>query len=408
MKDLLRAFEAKSPEIVFHWSDPETDAQAWCVINSLRGGAAGGGTRMHPNVTQREVLSLAKTMEIKFQVAGPDIGGGKSGIRFDPADPRKEDVLRRWYKALRPMLKSCYGTGGDMNVDELHEVIPMTAELGIDHPQEGVFQGHFQPSKEQKERSIGHLQRGVVLPLKSPELSPLPNGTYTVADMITGFGVGESIRHFCALFGEQAKGKRAIIQGWGNVASAAAWYLSEMGIHIVGIIDRAGGIISEDGLGKDQVRQLFLSKKGNQIDSPDLLPFDRVNELIWDVPADIFIPAAASRLITQEQLERMHASGVHIISSGANVPFADEEIFYGPIAEQADKQMSCIPDFISNCGMARVFAYLMQAETKVEEEAIFSDVSQIIYNALSKIRNEGNDPKRITERAYAQVLNELV
>jgi hypothetical protein len=50
----------------------------------------------------------------------------------------------------------------------------------------------------------------------------------------------------------------------------------------------------------------------------------------------------------------------------------------------------------------------MQAETKVEEEAIFSDVSQIIYNALSKIRNEGDDPKRITERAYAQVLNELV
>ena len=70
--------------------------------------------------------------------------------------------------------------------------------------------------------------------------------------------------------------------------------------------------------------------------------------------------------------------------------------------------MSCIPDFISNCGMARVFAYLMQAETKVEEEAIFSDVSQIIYNALSKIRNEAEDPKRITERAYAQVLNELI
>ena len=408
MKDLLRAFEAQSPEIVFHWSDPKTDAEAWCVINSLRGGAAGGGTRMHPNVSQREVLSLAKTMEIKFQVAGPHIGGGKSGIRFDPADPRKEEVLRRWYTALRPLLKSCYGTGGDMNVDELHEVIPITAELGIDHPQEGVFQGHFQPSNEQKERSIGNLQRGVVLPLKSPKLSPLPDGTYTVADMITGFGVGESIRHFCALFGEQTKGKRAIIQGWGNVASAAAWYLGEMGIEIVGIIDRAGGIIREGGLGQDQVRTLFLSKTGNQIDSPELLPFDQVNELIWDVPADIFIPAAASRLITREQLERMHASGVHIISSGANVPFADDEIFYGPIAEQADKQMSCIPDFISNCGMARVFAYLMQAETKVEEEAIFSDVSRVIHQALLAIWDEGKDPNRITERAYAHVLNELV
>ena len=90
------------------------------------------------------------------------------------------------------------------------------------------------------------------------------------------------------------------------------------------------------------------------------------------------------------------------------MPFADDEIFYGPIAEQADKQMSCIPDFISNCGMARVFAYLMQAETKVEEEAIFSDVSRVIHQALLAIWDEGKDPNRITERAYAHVLNELV
>ena len=43
MKDLLKAFEGKKPEIVFEWNDPETDAQGWVVINSLRGGAAGGG-----------------------------------------------------------------------------------------------------------------------------------------------------------------------------------------------------------------------------------------------------------------------------------------------------------------------------------------------------------------------------
>ena len=80
--------------MVFEWKDTETDAEGWIVINSLRGGAAAGGTRMRIGVTKDEVLALAKTMEVKFTVAGPPIGGGKSGINFDPRDPRKKEVLK--------------------------------------------------------------------------------------------------------------------------------------------------------------------------------------------------------------------------------------------------------------------------------------------------------------------------
>ena len=137
LERLIEKFEGKQPEIVFAWKDSETEAEGWVVINSLRGGAAGGGTRMRKGLDQREVESLAKTMEVKFTIAGPPIGGAKSGINFDPADPRKKGVLERWYKAVRPLLKNYYGTGGDLNVDEIHEVIPMTANLGILHPQEG-------------------------------------------------------------------------------------------------------------------------------------------------------------------------------------------------------------------------------------------------------------------------------
>src|SRR6188768_1385739 len=88
MKELLKKFEDKKPEIVFEWKDPETEAEGWVVINSLRGGAAGGGTRMRAGLDKREVESLAKTMEVKFTVSGPPIGSAKSGINFDPNDPR--------------------------------------------------------------------------------------------------------------------------------------------------------------------------------------------------------------------------------------------------------------------------------------------------------------------------------
>ena len=101
---------------------------------------------MRPGLDRREVESLAKTMEVKFTVSGPPIGGAKSGINFDPADPRKLGVLKRWYSAVAPLLQNYYGTGGDLNVDEIHEVIPITESYGLWHPQEGVVNGHFQPS----------------------------------------------------------------------------------------------------------------------------------------------------------------------------------------------------------------------------------------------------------------------
>ena len=70
-RNLLTTFEHKTPEIVFEWSDAETGARGWTVINSLRGDAAGGGTRMRAGLDRREVESLAKTMEVKFTVSGP-------------------------------------------------------------------------------------------------------------------------------------------------------------------------------------------------------------------------------------------------------------------------------------------------------------------------------------------------
>ncbi len=275
MKELLKRYENASPEIVFHWNDPETDAEGWTVINSLRGGAAGGGTRMRKGLDKNEVLSLAKTMEIKFTVSGPAIGGAKSGINFDPQDPRKKGVLERWYKAVSPLLKSYYGTGGDLNIDEVHEVIPMTEDCGVWHPQEGVFNGHFSPTEADKINRIGQLRQGVIKVIENPSFSPDVSKKYTVADMITGYGVAEAVKHFYDIYGGDVRGKRAIVQGFGNVGSAAAFYLSQMGAKVVGIIDRVGGLINEDGFSHQEITELFLNKDGNTLRAKELIPFEK-------------------------------------------------------------------------------------------------------------------------------------
>lgn len=409
MKDLLDKFENKTPEIVFEWNDAETEAQGWVVINSLRGGAAGGGTRMRAGLDKREVESLAKTMEVKFTVAGPAIGGAKSGINFDPNDPRKNGVLRRWYAAVTPLLKHYYGTGGDLNVDEIHEVIPITEDCGVWHPQEGVFNGHFQPREAQKIHRIGQLRQGVLKVIEDAKFSPEVANKYVIADMITGYGVAESVKHYYEVYGGNVKGKRVIVQGWGNVGSAGAYYLAQDGAIIVGIIDRVGGLIKEEGFTLDEIRKLFVDKDGNKLHVNNMLSFDEVNAKIWDVKADVFIPCAASRLITKDQVDRMITAGIEVIAAGANVPFADKEIFFGPIAEYADEKISIIPDFISNCGMARVFAYLMSNDLGVlSDEEIFKDTSETIKNALKKAHAKNNSKYHIAKTAFEIALKQLI
>jgi len=407
MKELLKRFEDKIPEIVFEWHDSETEARGWVVINSLRGGAAGGGTRMRVGLDKREVESLAKTMEVKFTVSGPAIGGAKSGIDFDPADPRKRQVLERWYAAVAPLLRSYYGTGGDLNVDEIHEVIPITEDCGVWHPQEGVFNGHFRPTEAQKIRRIGALRLGVKKVVENPDFTPDEKRKYVVADLITGYGVAESVKHYYNIYGGDLKGKRVVIQGWGNVGSAAAYYLAKDGAKIVGIIDRKGGLIAPEGLSFETVRDLFLTKEGNALASKNMLSFEDVNAKIWDLKAEVFLPCASSRLVTDVQVQRMIESGLEVVSCGANVPFADPEIFYGPIAARVDKAVSLIPDFISNCGMARVFAFLM-GEAVIEDEVIFNDTSNTIRKAIADVHALNPRKTMLTETAFSIALKKLI
>ena len=408
MEELLKKFEDKKPEVVCEWKDAETDAEGWIVINSLRGGAAAGGTRMRIGVTKDEVLALAKTMEVKFTVTGPPIGGGKSGINFDPKDPRKEGVLRRWYAAAKPLLKIYYGTGGDMNVDEVHEVMPMCEENGILFPLEGIVNGHFKKEKAEKIKIINQLKEGVPLIVRDKKLTPNPNKDYSVGDLITGYGVSEAILHYYTIYGGKVEGKRVIIQGWGNVAGAAAYYLAQAGAIIVGIIDISGGVINKDGYTLEEIKSLLENRSSNFLEAENILSFEKANKEIWSLGTEIFVPAAASRLLTKAQLDAMIDNGLEVISSGANVPFGDKEIFFGPISKSADERVSVLPDFIANCGMARAFSYFMEDDCQMNDTSIFKAVSNTIKNALQNTYNINNNKTNISKTAFEIALKKLI
>ena len=167
-------------------------------------------------------------------------------------------------------------------------------------------------------------------------------------------------------------------------------------------------MINEAGFSLDEIRDLFVKRNGNKLVADNLIPFDELNAKIWDLQSEIFIPAAASRLVTQDQVSRMVTAGLEVISCGANVPFADSEIFFGPIGVWADEKVALIPDFIANCGMARVFAYLMSDDAAVTDEAIFSDVSTTIKEAMEKTHLENPAKIKLAQTSFKIALTQLV
>lgn len=407
MIHFLQDYLNKPAEIVFEWNDPKSEARGWLVINSLTGGAAGGGTRMRKGLTRREVEDLAKTMEIKFKVCGPSIGGAKSGIDFDPQDPRKEEVLQRWFTVIRPLLANYYGTAGDLNIDERKEVRPFLLDMGINHPQFGVLEGHFHYPDHTKHEVLEQLKKGCALLVQSEKFNPAKEGAlYSTIDLITGYGVFQSIVTFYKTFKQQSvAGKRVAIQGWGNVGAAAGWYLSEAGAKLVFIQDKEGFIINQEGFDRDSVRDFMNEKINHTIQSNQKQPATNLDQELEKLQLDLFIPAAASKLVAESSYDIMKRNGLELIACGANVPFKEEGLLFGPLTEKIDQEVALIPDFIANCGVARLFAYLMQKDVEISEAAIFQDIEDTMQGAISQLYTQTKQALKLSEialRYYAK------
>lgn len=401
MINFLQDYLNKPAEIVFEWNDPQSEAKAWLVINSLTGGAAGGGTRMRKGLTRREVEDLAKTMEIKFKVCGPSIGGAKSGIDFDPQDPRKEEVLQRWFTAIKPLLSNYYGTAGDLNIDERKEVRPFLLDMGINHPQFGVLEGHFHYPDHTKNEVLEQLKKGCALLVKSEKFNPAKEAAlYSTIDLITGYGVFQSIVAFYKIFRQQTvNGKRVAIQGWGNVGAAAGWYLSQAGARLVLIQDKEGFIVNNQGFDQESVSDFMNQKINHTIQSDQKRPSSELDQELEKLQIDLFIPAAASKLVAESSYDLMKRNGLELIACGANVPFKEEGLLFGPLTEKIDRELALIPDFIANCGVARLFAYLMQKGVEISEEAIFQDIENTMHAAISQLFTQTQQAVKLSENA---------
>jgi len=379
---------ATPPEQVFEWRDPETGAEGWLVINSLRGGAAGGGTRLHAGVTREEVTYLAKAMQLKFAYSGPYIGGAKSGIRFDPSDPRRDDVLRRWYAAIRPFLTTRYGTGGDVNVDEQRDVVPMCAAIGIQHPQEGIVRAHLGLDEESLTRAFHSLRAGIRQPV--PASLGLAGIDLNVSDLITGYGVARSAQRLYERRGSSLDGVRVIVEGFGNVGASACLFLTRMGARIVGIVDKESGLVSTDGLTVPDIEDLIRRREGRTLPDHPLRVQGDEREVAYHADGDLFIPAAISGSVDARRAGQLARHGVQSIVSGANQPFREVRLGDTHTARAADETFDVIPAIVASLGMAHCFYHLMTNTDDQTPEQIFEAVGDTVDRSVDAVVERTN------------------
>jgi len=289
------------PEKIVYVYEPRCGLKAIVVIDNISAGPAIGGIRMAPDVTTEEIFRLARAMTWKNALAGIPHGGGKSGIRADPTTPNKETLIRQFARAIERL--DGYIPGPDMGTDEV-AMAYIRDEIG---------------------RSVG--------------LSKVLGGIPLDQIGATGFGLAicaEVAQDFCDL---DLRGARVVVQGFGNVGSHAARYLSERGAILVAANDLDGTVYDSDGLDVEALIQV-KNETGRVTDHPDGKKLEKDDFL--DLPCDIFVPAARPDVIDETNAARLRCK---VILQGANIPVT-------PLAERIlhDRGILSVPDFVANAG----------------------------------------------------------
>jgi glutamate dehydrogenase (NAD(P)+) len=274
-----------------------------------------GGIRYDSQVCLGEVSALAMWMTWKCSLVGLPFGGAKGGIACNPmAMSRKElQGMSRRYTA-----------------EILNFIGPQT---DIPAPDMGTNEQVMAWIMDTYSQHKGHAVPGIVTG------KPVDIGGTLGRREATGRGIGYIVEQAGNHLGKDLSKSSALVQGFGNIGLVTARELGRLGVKVVGVSDRSGGIYNPKGLPIDRVvkhkqrnKKLAEFPDGEKINGKEFL----------ELPCDILVPSATEMQITQENAGALKC---RLIVEGAN----------GPTTLEADKILAkkgilVIPDILANAG----------------------------------------------------------
>jgi glutamate dehydrogenase (NAD(P)+)/glutamate dehydrogenase (NADP+) len=313
-----------------------------------------GGIRYHPAVTLREVSALAMLMTWKCALLGIPYGGAKGGIAIDPkrySVGELERITRRYMSEL------------------IKDIGP---SVDIPAPDMGTSAREMAWMMDTYSVNVGHAVPGVVTG------KPLSIGGSRGREMATGRGVMIVVREALSDRNQSLAGTRIVIQGFGNVGSAAALLLHEAGAKVIAVSTGSGGVFSETGLDIFALKAYAAQNRKNLVGFPEASAIS--NDELLTLPCDVLIPAALENQITEKNVNQIQAK---IVAEAAN----------GPVTLEANQSLEArgvtvLPDILANAGGV-VVSYLewVQGLSYLfwDEERVNREMEQLMVQAYVRV-----------------------
>ncbi len=312
-----------------------------------------GGIRYQPDLTLGETAALAMAMTWKCALMGLPFGGAKGGVRCNPALLSRNELQRltRRYTA---------------------EIFPLIGPaVDILAPDIGTNEQIMAWMMDTYSQQVGYAVPGVVTG------KPLEIGGSIGRKDATGRGILYMALETLRLLSIPPARATAIVQGFGNVGSSAALFLSSAGIRVVGVSDSKGGIYRPEGLDIPALLR-YRESKGELTGFPQAEPVG--GREILERPCTLLIPAAVSGAITGENAERLQCAA---LIEAANAPTTVEGD-----AILSSRGIPVIPDILANAGgvVVSYFEWIQDLQKYFwKEKEINEKLLEILTGAFKRV-----------------------
>jgi glutamate dehydrogenase (NAD(P)+) len=314
-----------------------------------------GGIRFHPSVNLSEVAALAALMTFKNSLLNLPLGGGKGGVQCDPStlsNFEAESLTRKFTSELGQYI------GPDKDIPA---------------PDVGTSSQHMAWMLDQFSLDTGFCQTGVVTG------KPVEIGGSQGRDAATGLGVVYTIEKVLQARGENIRGSRIAIQGFGKVGAFAAIEAHRLGAIIVGVSDVAEGIYNPNGLDIPKLWKHY-EQKGKLSEFPGVQKI--TNDELLALDCDVLAPCALDGTINSKNAEEIKAK---IIVEGAN----------GPVTSNANEILNArkvivVPDILANGGgvVVSYFEWVQDLQWLFwDEQDVREKLRMVMYKAFDTVWN---------------------
>lgn len=317
------------------------------VQHSLTRGPAKGGLRYHPDANLAETKALAMIMTWKCALVDVPYGGGKGGVRCEPASlsvHELERLTRRYANEIMPVI----GPDRDILAPDIN-----TGEREMAWIMDTYATVH------------GHAGGACVTG------KPVVVGGSAQRRSATGVGVAECVRLAARDLGLKAP-VRLIVAGYGNVGRTVAELLdAEPEFSVVGVSDVTGGRYDAGGLDLGAVGEAVDAERG-AFAAETGAPIAR--QQVLESPCDVLIPAAVSAVLHSANAAHVQA---RIVVEGANAPTTPEAE-----AILAERGVWIVPDLLANAGGV-ISSYYEWVQGLQGMEPLGGDVAQGIARRIA-------------------------